>query len=189
MTTTVGEMKQTNIHVMTLNNVFLKDAQTVVTNLEQNVHAVAQGTFYAAIPTSTIPALVQNPQLYGIGVGLGAAAGCIIRLTSTIPSTTWKNWTDWLVHTAAMNNLSKGVFGTLQAAGITGNTLLGIFENSQNTILFEGGLAGAILGFEAAGVALSTLSPQTTTPPSGTTKNPTTPPPSSPPVSNTLEIV
>ena len=122
---------------MNLPDLFLKEEEVIVSNLEQNVHAVAQGTLYAGIPASTIPALVKNPHQYGVGAGIGAALGCIIRLTSTVPNTTLQNWADWLVHSVAMNTISKAAIGTTQTAGIAGNAVLASIETSQYAPLFE----------------------------------------------------
>jgi hypothetical protein len=162
--TTVAHMQQTNPYVAALPSYMLKHPSTVITAAETQAHSVGQAILYLGVPSSTIPALAKNPLQFGIGFGIGAAAGALAHGISTAQITQEGHIWHWLERSAAMNNLFKGAIAALHSGIITANMVAGLVTSDKSYFpIFEGVIAGAIVGYEGLAATLNVFKQATTT--------------------------
>lgn len=158
-TTTVAELLETNSHVAALPTYMLKNTSAEISQTDIQRHTLAQGLLYLGIPASTLPMFANNPKNFGIGFGIGIACGALIATISTAKRNTTNNeaW-QWLARSAAVTNIYKGALGGLQAGGIAGNVIASLLNSDKELFaVFEGGVAGAITGYEGVDMLLNII--------------------------------
>jgi len=155
---TVKELLQNNSHASALPSYALKDLTDEISEKDIQKHTLAQGLLYLGVPASTLPMLANDPKNFGIGFGIGAACGTLIAVISTAKRNHKDDAWKWLQRSAAVTNIYKGIMGSLQAGGISGN-IVATLTNSNNELLaiFEGAIAGVISGYEGVDLLLNTL--------------------------------
>lgn len=131
---TVATLHATNPHVNALPPIFLKDFETVITDLELRAHAVVLGILTAGLPSSTIPAVYKNPSFGGTGLIFGFGLGILLSYLSLHPNTSLTNFQDWAERVAAMNNPTKATGAAGYGVVISGNTLANLFAPISNPI-------------------------------------------------------
>lgn len=165
MTCTVDEICSKNDHANSLHPSLLRPKEETITPLEKRIHALFQGGFYGGWNASTLPDLVQNPLMYGLGAGIGAGAGLIFRLfkNNVCPSKVnyIQNWKDWLEHPVVMNNITKVAGSAFHVIGISGNTVAGFFLKNHVIVIVEGFAVGTQVGYEATGLLSHLFNPKT----------------------------
>lgn len=154
--TTVAELIKKNSHIAAIPKYALKDQNAEISQKDIQRHTLAQGLLYLGVPASTLPMLANNPRNFGIGLGIGAACGALIAMISTAKRNSKGEAFDWLERSVAVTNIYKAAVGGIQAIGIAGNFIATVIPSDSELFpIFEGGVAGAIIGYEGVDALLN----------------------------------
>jgi len=146
---TVAEMRLANPHVEALPHYMLQPAETEISIKSVQAHTLAQALLYLGVPSSTLPALYNNPHYFFIGLGIGAAGGSLLSAISTTHVGKVSSIWHWLERSAAMANLYKGTIASLHVTGIVANIISTVMTDDNNEFaILEGSVAGTIAAFE-----------------------------------------
>ncbi len=162
----ISELLDQNHLARTVPSTIQKGPNTTISNTEVQAHNLMQIMASLGLPASVIPVLYKDPQNVGIAIGVGIIGGCVFRLFTTSSPQRLQQTAE---RTATMVNLVKISTVSLQTLFIAANTVANFVipmfvQNAQLYSYAQGVLGGAHLGYEVAGMSLSSILEMIATP-------------------------